>query len=76
MLASDGSWDNNVCLWDVATGALTQTLFGHTKRIRSVVFSSDGATLASGSDDNTICLWDAVSGDHKRTLIGHKGGSE
>ncbi|MDZ7956222.1 WD40 repeat domain-containing protein, partial [Nostoc sp. DedQUE09] len=33
------------------------TLTGHSNSVNSVVFSSDGKTLASASVDNTIKLW-------------------
>jgi WD40 repeat protein len=45
------------------------TLVGHTDRVTSVAFSSDGRTLASGSPDYTIKLWDTASGQLLRTLI-------
>jgi WD40 repeat protein len=51
-----------------ATGALTlwsldkvdeppQRLVGHTARVRTVVFASDGTTLASGAEDGCVLLW-------------------
>ena len=54
-------------LWDVASGK------GHTGSVYSVVFSSDGKTLASGSADNTIRLWDVKTQKHIYTLTGHNG---
>ena len=48
----------NISLWDVATGKLLKTLTGHIGDINSIVFSSDGKTLASGSRDSTVILWD------------------
>ena len=44
-----GSWDNTVCLWDVATREQIAVLSGHTNPVCSVVFSPDGTLLASGS---------------------------
>ncbi|KAL4787985.1 WD40-repeat-containing domain protein [Aspergillus varians] len=48
-----------------------QTLTGHSDRVRSVAFSSDGSTLASGSDDTTIKLWDVNTGKGLQTLTSH-----
>ncbi len=47
------------------------TLIGHTKGIKSIVFSPDDKTLASGGPDTSIRLWDVALGKHKQTLIGH-----
>lgn len=51
----------NVELWDLATGQRLKILKGHTGDVVSVLFSTDGQTLASGSDDDTILLWDLTA---------------
>jgi len=68
-----GSSDRTVRLWDAVTGALLQTLEGHTGWVRSVAFSRDGKQVVSGSSDRTVRLWDAVTGALLQTLEGHTG---
>ncbi|MDE0637512.1 MAG: hypothetical protein OXI43_16875 [Candidatus Poribacteria bacterium] len=55
-LASTGYGE--ISFWDVATGKFLKTLKGHISAVNSVVFSSDGKTLASCSRDSTVILWD------------------
>jgi WD40 repeat protein/tetratricopeptide (TPR) repeat protein len=45
-------------------------LEGHSNRIYSIVFSSDGQLLASGSDDSAIILWDVSSPPNPNEAIG------
>jgi WD40 repeat protein len=66
-----GSDDETVRLWDAATGALLQTLEGHTSSVTSVAFSPDGKQVVSGSYDKTVRLWDAATGALLQTLEGH-----
>jgi WD40 repeat protein len=40
-----GSYNKTVWLWDTATGALLQTLEGHSGYVNSVAFSSDSKLL-------------------------------
>jgi WD40 repeat protein len=54
-------------LWDVGSGQRLHTL-DHAHNVDCVVFSSDGATLATGSWDGTMILWDVQSGQRSRTL--------
>ena len=51
--------------------SMAKTLNGHTERVFSVAFSTDGKTLASGSSDRTIKLWDVATGQNTATLTGH-----
>ncbi len=44
---------------------------GHSSRVYSVAFSSDGKYLASGSEDNTVKLWIVESQKEVTTLQGH-----
>jgi len=49
-----GSGDKTIKLWDAATGALIRTFAGHSYRVSSVAFSTDGSRVLSGSLDGTI----------------------
>ena len=56
--------------------AETQAEVGFIKtggRVSSVVFSPDGATLASGADDETVQLWRVSDGALLRALRDHMG---
>ena len=66
-----GSSDGNINILDAFTGSQIATLSGHTKGVRSLAFSSDGAFLVSGSDDRTTKLWDVQTGGVIKTLYGH-----
>ena len=47
------------------------TLEGHSDRIMSVAFNTNGTILASGSFDNTIKLWNVETKTEIATLKGH-----
>ncbi|MGK7924756.1 MAG: WD40 repeat domain-containing protein [Spirulina sp.] len=57
-------------LWNLATGKLQQTLFGHKKPVISLLMSPDGQTLMSAS--HKIKLWNLTNGESRQTLFGHK----
>jgi hypothetical protein len=67
-LATGGTNENTIQLWDAETGDLMRTIEGHDKGVLSLDFSPDGRTLASGSYDDTARLWDARTGEPKLTL--------
>jgi WD40 repeat protein len=52
--------DNTIRLWDVATGAETARLDGHSRWVHALCLLPDGR-LASGSGDNTIRRWDVAT---------------
>ena len=52
-------------------GALLRTLEAHTKDVRSVAVSPDGATIMSSSSDETFRLWRATDGALLHIFQGH-----
>src|SRR5262249_52839779 len=63
--------NQNLALWDVASGRRLIALHAHTGTVDALAFSPDGHTLVSGGDDNTATLWDMPSGRSLRRLAGH-----
>ncbi|KAF2187192.1 WD40 repeat-like protein, partial [Zopfia rhizophila CBS 207.26] len=67
-ILASASVDSTVQLWDADTGAVLQTLEGHSSRANAVAFLPDGKVLASASGDSTVKLWDADTGVVLHTL--------
>ena len=55
--------DRTVGLWDMVTGALLQTLEGHSVCVRAVAFSTDSRQLASVSDANKVTSYNGTTGE-------------
>jgi WD40 repeat protein len=73
-IVATGGNDNNIILWDVASGTMLNTLKGHSNWILSLSFSPNGHQLASASKDMLGKIWDVRSGSEIVTLKGHSGG--
>ncbi len=53
---------NQIRIYDVASGREVQRLLGHSESIQSISFSSDGQRLVSASEDKTAYIWDLRTG--------------
>jgi WD40 repeat protein len=63
-----GSFDNEIRLWDLATGRQRRVLRGHPGGIQAMALTRDGETLASTSEDDFVKLWDMRSGLERQTI--------
>ena len=73
-VASAGSGERTVKIWDPATGKELRTLRGSTgNTVHSGAWSPDGRRLAAATSDRTIRIWDVTTGDELRALVGHDG---
>jgi WD40 repeat protein len=68
LLASAG-WNNEIRLWDPATGKPRGQFQGHGVTVRAIAFAPDGRTLVSASSDGTVRLWDIARRRQLRELI-------
>ncbi len=63
-----GSFDGNIRLWDIKTGAKIRKFVGHSDEVASVAFSRDGKHVLSGGDASTR-LWDTATGEEIATMM-------
>lgn len=56
-------------IWDVAAGRMTQRLRGHSRPVIAVFYSPDGRIVYSASWDGTIKQWAAATGSLMRTVL-------
>jgi WD40 repeat protein len=65
------TFDNDVRIWQVASGQEVLRLEGHKGPVWAVAFSPDNKLIATGSFDKTARLWDAQTGQLIAALTGH-----
>ncbi len=70
-LVASYSMDNDLYLWDVATGKIARKFVGHTENGSQFTASPDGKRLLSWGDDKMVRLWDVDTGKELRKLEGH-----
>ncbi|HPH96485.1 MAG TPA: hypothetical protein PKW33_20875 [Anaerolineaceae bacterium] len=75
-LASAGSSDQSIRIWNTMTGECQHHLMGHFDAVNSLAFSPDGGLLASGGGiykgmDFTIRLWSVQDGRSKTIIDRH-----
>ncbi len=71
-ILASASGDKTIKLWNINTGKVIRTLWGHEAVVRSIAFTADGQILASGSEDGTIRLWEVNRGETWKILRGHQ----
>ena len=69
-----GGYDGTLQVWDLKSGALLNTLRGHTNLVMDVDVTPDGVSAISCSLDKIVCIWDLASGKWVRLLRGHTEG--
>jgi WD40 repeat protein/serine/threonine protein kinase len=61
-LATGGTWQQGLCLWDADTWRLMRTFPASRHPVSALAFSADGQRLASASLRGSVRLWDARTG--------------
>jgi eukaryotic-like serine/threonine-protein kinase len=67
---ADSDFEGRIRIWDLRSEKEIKRVEGKGVRINSIVFSPDGAMLATGQN-RTVMLWDARTLIEKKTLYGH-----
>ncbi|MFZ1042708.1 MAG: WD40 repeat domain-containing protein [Anaerolineales bacterium] len=68
LLATGSLFDSTIRIWRVSDGSLIRTLSGSGDEVDDMVFSPNGAILASASHDGVFQLWRASDGRLLRTV--------
>ncbi|KAF8804789.1 WD40 repeat-like protein [Phlegmacium glaucopus] len=63
--------DCTIRIWNTATGKCEAELKGHSDRVNSAVFSSNGMHIVSACNDHTTRMWNTATGECETELKGH-----
>jgi WD40 repeat protein/predicted Ser/Thr protein kinase len=55
-------------VWDVGSGELVNSLFGHDASLGAIAWSPNGTFIATSAFDSTIRVWDANSAENVRVI--------
>ena len=58
-----------IYIWSVYDQALLRTFYGHTDKITSIDFSSDGTRVVTGAFDNTAKIWNVSNEQRSPTEL-------
>lgn len=67
-----GSYNETILLWNIQMDQKVLELVGHTHRVESVYYNTDGSKIISCSGDQTAKIWDSENGECLLTLDGHE----
>src|SRR5262249_31495119 len=73
VLATSGSKDGSLFLWDTASGRQLHEFFGHSHQYPLVAFSPDGTTLAAAGEYGSVNRWDVRTGMRAAALRWNNG---
>jgi WD40 repeat protein len=73
VLSAGGITNNDLCLWNSATGNVVHHLAGHKDRVQACGFSKDSKWIISACWDGTLKIWDVSTGGEMKTFAGHTG---
>ena len=68
-----GESNNEIVLWEIASGKALHRLDDHTGSAWPVGFTSDLRRLVTAGSDGTARMWDVVSGREQLIFAGHTG---
>jgi len=66
-----GLGNGYINIYNIYTGGLERTLYGHSEGVYDLILLSNNNLLASSSGDNTTRIWDLTTNTIKYNLTGH-----